>query len=98
MTNKKELSNEELNKVAGGASSDDETNINRLVHIINDLTENPVDSETRLSDTDLDSLDLVDMAQTIEEEFGIIIDYTEISFNYTVRQLYNFVIKDRLVK
>lgn len=98
MTNKKELSNEELNKVAGGVSSDDETNINKLVQIINDLTENPVDSETRLSDTDLDSLDLVDISQTIEEEFGIIIDPSQISYTYTVRQLYNFVIKDKLAK
>ena len=70
----------------------------RIKEIIGDYTDMPVSSilSTKIADTDIDSLDSVEMLCDIEDEFDINIDDTEweeLGKTATVQQVIDFVKK-----
>ena len=90
------LSDDDLEKVTGGVDEIIDTELqNRVFSIIKenlDLNNILIEPETGLvADLGCDSLDLVDLAQTLSEEFGIAIDENSFSASPTVKDILIYI-------
>ena len=92
----KELSDEQLSKVAGGVYETTDIELEkRVISIITeqaDLNHVDVNPYSRLiDDLGLDSLDIVDIIQALEEEFKISIDYPSFCLLVTIGDVINYI-------
>lgn len=91
-----ELSEDDLNKVSGGVSDNESSELEkRIISIICEQLDIPSSLFNPYSNIrneyGLDSLDLIDLTQALEEEFKISIDDTLPLFLVTAKDIVNYI-------
>lgn len=100
MNNTKELQDEDLILVSGGAGKSPDNGIDgRVISIVAEqfgIPSSNVDLDAKLvGDLGANSLDIVDLSQTLSEEFKIVIDDVSFSLLVKVRDVIQYI-KDRV--
>lgn len=100
MNNTKELLDEDLILVSGGAGKNPDNELDgRVISIVAEqfgIPSSIVDLDAKLvDDLGADSLDIVDLSQTLSEEFKIVIDDVSFSLLVKVRDVIQYI-KDRV--